>query len=82
MGREAVAHRGMAYARGMAKVRARKDATPKRPRRGRPQIITDPVGLGVDLERPQHEALKAWARERGISVSEAIRRLVAKAVGR
>lgn len=63
----------MAYHRAVAKT--------TKPRRGRPAILRDVSAIGVDLEREVHDALREWAAEREISVSEAVRRILRRAVG-
>ncbi|MFQ5550050.1 MAG: CopG family transcriptional regulator [Gemmatimonadales bacterium] len=40
------------------------------------------VRTQIQLTREQHKALKSWARERGISLAEAVRRCVAERMSR
>ena len=43
---------------------------------GRPQVLKDPVDRWVRLEREDAEAAEKLAKQRGISLSELIRRVL------
>jgi len=49
-----------------------------RPGAGRKRIVQDPERIAVDLERPDLNALRKLAADRGTSVANLIRRAVAQ----
>ncbi len=48
-----------------------------RPGAGRKRIVANPERIAVDLEKPDLDALRALAEDRGTSVAALIRRAVA-----
>ncbi len=44
-----------------------------RPGAGRKPVLEDPVSITLHLERPEADALKAVAEERGVSVASLVR---------
>ena len=53
-----------------------------RPGSGRPRIVRDPERIAVDLEKPDLDALRSLARDRGTSVANLIRRAVTQLLRR
>ena len=53
-----------------------------RPGAGRKRIVQDPERIAVDLEKPQLDALRELADERGTSVADLIRRSVSQYLNR
>ena len=49
---------------------------------GRPSVFKDPVNRWVRLERADAEAVEKLARDRGVSLSELIRRALRSYLGR
>ena len=60
----------------------RQGAGGARPGAGRKRIVANPERIAVDLEKPDLDALRALAEQRGTSVAALIRRAVASYLNR
>jgi hypothetical protein len=60
----------------LAGTRKHKGPGGARPGAGRKRVVADPERIAVDLEKPDLDALRALADERGTSVADLIRRAV------
>jgi hypothetical protein len=62
----------------MPKRKTRRGWGGARERAGRKRIVQNPERIAVDLEKPDLDALRTLAEERGTSVADLVRRAVAQ----
>lgn len=53
-----------------------------RPGAGRKRLVSEPDRIAVDFEKPDLDALRALAKERGTSVADLVRRAVSQYLAR
>ena len=53
-----------------------------RPGAGRKRIVQDPERIAVDLEKPDLDALRGLAADRGTSIAELVRRAISQYLNR
>jgi hypothetical protein len=63
---------------GMAEGKATRNWGGARDRAGRKRIVQNPERIAVDLEKPDLDALRGLAADRGTSVAELVRKAVAQ----